>query len=407
MRWRDELLRFRAGGERHTECACYSMAERHTECACYVAKGLVLFCLLCGLAGGPAWAQCQRVVLVPRATGTTPLAAAIRAEAAYVAAYGSMLESAATARKINAEAVALEIQNSIEYVDAYFKCRELNRQWRAKEDPNYLEREKRRQAVVKRRVEEQYQDVLRGDVTKMLNWLLRELSAPVVAYQYLPGSQTLVHSALDQKLAGRDVGLIRLTDGGSAASRLVFAAADGKPLQPHWPLGLRGPECDEARDNYQHTIDSVLPEIKEKGQASYEKQTQMMQDVNALFVALDDAYPKERRAEPTEFTTYAIAKRFLQSLLASTHRAITTNDSHVLRGGARFQGDSVVGLVQHMYQNGLEFAPPEAGGEGVYKSLFQTLRTLYVNIGPDQAPADVIKRLSGGEGGLAGEKDKP
>ena len=58
-----------------------------------------------------------------------------------MAAYGDMVESVAMARRINAQAVALEIQNSVAYVDAYFKRREINRDRRAKEDPNYMERE--------------------------------------------------------------------------------------------------------------------------------------------------------------------------------------------------------------------------------------------------------------------------
>lgn len=329
-------------------------------------------------------------------SGSTPYSAQINAEASYLSAYGGMVKSAAEARKVNAEAVALEIQNSIDYVDAYFKRRELNRQWRAKEDPNYLEREKRRQAVLKRRVEEQYQDVLRGDVTKTLNWLLRELSGPVLAYEYLPDGHTLSHSSLDQKLVARDLAQIMLTDGGKATSRLVFRAADGAPLQTRWPLALRGPEFAEARAAFEQTRDTVLPELKQTGQTSYENQTKLLQQVNGLFVALETTYPKERRREPDEFLAYATGKRFLQATLAASHRAITTNDTYAFSGDLRFQGDSVIRLVQHMYQTGLEFAPAEPGGEGLYKTLFQTLRTLYMNIGPDQAPADVQKRIGDG-----------
>ena len=67
-----------------------------------------------------------------------------------------------------------------------------------------------------------------------------------------------------------------------------------------------------------------------------------------------------------------------------------------MSGGLRFQGDSVVGLVEHMYQNGLEFAPPEPGGEGTYKTLFQNLRSLYMKIGPNRAAVDVRPAREGG-----------
>jgi hypothetical protein len=347
----------------------------------------IFFCI-----AASAWAQSDQApqhVVLPPAIGGTPLSQQIHAEAAYVAAYGDMVESVAMARRINAQAVALEIQNSVAYVDAYFKRREINRDRRAKEDPNYMEREKRHQEALRRRVDEQYQDVLRGDVTNMLNWLLRELADPVVAYRYLPPNATSLHSTLDRKLDPRDLEQIRLSDGGNKASRLVFAAADGKPLQPHWPLAMRGPEFSAAEESYERTLAEVVAEIGKTGQASSENQGKVIQALNALFVALDDAYPKERRRNPNEFLAYATAKRFLQSSLAATNRALATHDSNVLGGGLRFSGDSMLGLLQHMYQNGLEFAPPEPGGEGIYKALFQNLRLLYTTVGPNRPAADV------------------
>lgn len=336
-------------------------------------------------------------VLLPPAVGGTPLSFQVQAEASYVAAYGDMLESAAVARKVNAEAVAMEIQNSVAYVDAYFQQRELNREWRAKEDPNYLEREKRRQDVFKRRVEEQYQDIERGDVTKTLNWLLRELANPVVAYQYLPANQTLRDSQIDRILSERDLQQIRLSDGGNKGSRLVFAAGDGKPLSPHWPLALRGSEFTAARDSYENTLEGIVREVKANGQPSPEAQTQVMKSVNDLFVTLDSVYSKERRRDPAQFLDYAAAKRFLQSTLASTHRALTSRDTKLLADGMQFQGDTLIRLLEHMYKNGFEFDSPEPGGEGTYKKLFQDMRSLYVTIGPNRPAVDLQPMPSGAD----------
>ena len=39
----------------------------------------------------------------------------------------------------------------------------------------------------------------------------------------------------------------------------------------------------------------------------------------------------------------------------------STTDMSVFKGRLRFQGDSVVALLQHMYSSGLQFAPPEPG----------------------------------------------
>ena len=46
-------------------------------------------------------------------------------EARYVRAQGLFLESAADARKINAEAVAVELDNSVAYVRAYWKRKSI------------------------------------------------------------------------------------------------------------------------------------------------------------------------------------------------------------------------------------------------------------------------------------------
>ena len=134
--------------------------------------------------------------------------------------------------------------------------------------------------------------------------------------------------------------------------------------------------------------------MQDKSKISEANQEKLWQTVNALLVALDEAYPQERLKDQTEFQTYLTAKRFLKTLVAATDRTINSKDAYALSGGLRFQGHSVVELIQHMYKNGLEFAPPESDGQGMYKTLFQTLRTLYVNIGSDRGPGDAMNRLA-------------
>ena len=62
-------------------------------------------------------------IILPPARGGTALSFQIQAEAEYLAARGDLAESIAVARKIHAEAFAKEIQNSVDYVDAYFQRR--------------------------------------------------------------------------------------------------------------------------------------------------------------------------------------------------------------------------------------------------------------------------------------------
>ncbi len=375
------------------------MQRQTVKLSCFRAGVFVFLAAWWGV--GIAAAQ-----MLPPASGATPRSAELDAEAHYIDACSNMVKSVAIARKINAEAVAIEIQNSVDYVKAYFERRRINREERAKENPNYLESEKKRQNVMKRRVDEQYQDLMRGDVTNTLNWLLRELSRPVVSYEYLSGVKSMMQPEIDAKLTERDRQLIRLTDGGSKASRLVFAAADGNVLLPRWPSSLRGDDCAAARDNFDRARDAVVKEIQEKGKISCENQTNLTQAVNGLFVALESAYPEERRKEPAEFLEYATGKRFVQSLVATVHRAVAVNDASVFSGNLRFQGDSLLGLLQHMYKNGLEFAPPEPGGEGIYKTLFQNLRSLYVSMGQDSAKAADAKAADAKDRDKDRDKDR-
>ena len=99
-------------------------------------------CLLVWLlleGGGPSFAQEFAHVYLPPAFGATPMSTLVDAQARYLVAQGDCMEYFAVARKINAEAYAVELKNSVDEVDAYFKRRELNRLWRRKENPSYLD----------------------------------------------------------------------------------------------------------------------------------------------------------------------------------------------------------------------------------------------------------------------------
>ena len=111
----------------------------------------------------------------------------------------------------------------------------------------------------------------------------------------------------------------------------------------------------------------------------------------ALMVALEATFPREVRTDPEKFPKYATSKRFLQGLWGSVQRAITTRDLSDLSSRRQFQGDSLVALIQHMYSSGLEFAPPEPGGQGVYTKLFHGMRNLYVNIGSEKLETGITK----------------
>ena len=116
-------------------------------------------------------------------------------------------------------------------------CRRLlpaaseNRKWRAEEDPNHLAREKHLQEVRRQRIEQQFQDVLKGDLTDELNWLLVELSGPTLALHYVADkisvadSKRLGPAVEDCTISAADARLIQFSDG-----RLTFSAADPQIL---------------------------------------------------------------------------------------------------------------------------------------------------------------------------------
>ena len=118
-----------------------------------------------------------------------------------------MARSVAEARKINAEAVAQEIQNSVDYVKAYYERRHIYEEEYRKKRPDAITVENRRQKMLKERVEKQYQAVMRGgdrSMTDMLNWLLQELSSSVMSLQYVLDGKTPLQSEAGVKLTQQE-----------------------------------------------------------------------------------------------------------------------------------------------------------------------------------------------------------
>ena len=132
---------------------------------------------------GPVQESQNHVVLIP-SRGTTPLSAEIQAQRSTWPPTATCANRLAIARKINAQAVAQEIKNSVDYVDAYFKGRAVNKEARAKENPNYLARQEHLYDVRKKMVEKH---LGQGSNVDTLNWLLAELSVPVLSNQYMVG----------------------------------------------------------------------------------------------------------------------------------------------------------------------------------------------------------------------------
>jgi hypothetical protein len=318
---------------------------------------------------------------ISRASGGTPYSFGVEAEAKLVEAQGSFLESAATARKINADAVAKEIENSVAFVKAYFDRREENRKRRLEEaGGNLQDHLATAEEAEKKRITTLFQNTLKGDVTSDLNWLLRELSGPTMAVHYM-SRETLAD--FDVALSPQDLEQIRLTDGARGNSKIVVTADDGTPLKTQWPFALKGAEFDSARKEFEAARDRVVQEIQTNGRAGGESGTRLLKATDQLMTTLDTVYSEQERMKQDVFMRYNSGKIFLKNLVAQVTRAITSNDRQVFDGSLQFKGKTMVDLIQHMCQTGLLFDRPQEDGNRVYAGLFAKMRNLYITLAPD------------------------
>ena len=322
----------------------------------------------------------QRREAPPIFPGSTIVGDRIRAQAAMMEAYGDMMESLATARQINARAVAEELQNWVTYVEDYFKRRQMNREEVAKllkNRPDVI-RDLREKAM-KDLMARGFQEVLRGaDHSAELNWLLNELCGPTLAVQYLAASESLPE--LQEKLPEDVKQHIWITDGGPRGRRLEFTLAGGKPLATAWPPGLLREEFDPLRTEFEAARDQLLAERQGGNKVSAATRNRLYSAVDELITTLEKVYPDDARRTPATFLEYNAAKYYVRSLMAQVQRAVGTNDRSVFAGSKRFQANTLGELIQHMYQSGLMFAPAKEGEEGYYRHLLVSMRNLYVKL---------------------------
>jgi hypothetical protein len=313
----------------------------------------------------------------------TALGDAITAQARYVAATGYYVQSVAIARKIHAEAAAIEIDNTVKSVEAYWKRKEIWNEEFHKQHPTHTEWQAKFDEIYKRRIKEQYQDLVKADVTEHLNWMLRELSGPILAVQYSSKNWASDPASMNTKLGKRDLDLLWVTDGGKG-SKLIFNLGDPKLLDKPWPLALRGDEFKELREEFEAARDAVVNATQDgKTQADNEGSRRLIKATSDLLAGLDEVYTHERRADVTVFLQYSDAQRFLRTMLGEVIRALNSSDRSLFDPQSRFKGESVADLVTYMYRNGLTFSKPRPGSEGVYDRLFMDMRRLYITFSAD------------------------
>jgi hypothetical protein len=346
---------------------------------------------LCVTIGSSERSQAQMTgthehIFLPPAYGATPLSTVIEAQAKHIAAQGDFLESAAIARRIHAEAYALELQNAVEEVRVYFERRRMNREAVLEEKGNRPDIIRdRAEKAMKLLIERDFPYVLKqADPSAELNWLLAKLVGPTMAVQYMVGSEALPE--LNARLTDDAKQQIWLTDGGPAGSRLEFRLSEGKVLETQWPTGLRREQFTLLRSEFEAARDQLLKDLKASGQVSDPTRDRLIMALDRLLVTLEDVFPPEERSTPSVFLEYNAAKYYLRSLVSQVNRAISTNDLSVFTGSLRFQGDTLSELIRHMSQAGIAFSAPKPGGERVYANLATALRNVYVKLVSERPP---------------------
>ena len=297
---------------------------------------------LCFTLGWPAGSYGQMEgtghIILPPAFGATPASTIIESQSKYVAAQGDLIQSAAIARRIHAEAYALEIQDSVEALKAYFEIRRINREAVLAEKGNRpdIGRERAEKAM-KLLIERDFPYVLKQkDPSAELNWLLTKLCGPTMAVQYMAGSESLPE--LNARLNDDAKQQIWLTDGGPAGSRLEFRLSEGKVLETAWPPGLRRPPFTPLRIEFEAARDQLLNDIKASGQVSDQSRDRAIMALDRLLVALDEVFPSEERSEPDVFLEYNASRNYLRSLVSQINRAISTHGPFRVRRIAEVQG---------------------------------------------------------------------
>lgn len=348
----------------------------------WVSATSIIFTAFVCLAGASA-SQAQGI----RRLARSPLALRsnqIFNDAAYLNAQGDFLVSAAVARNLNADAASKEMDNLLKSDQIYFERRKLNREAREAEHPGYLERLEISKKQY-RRVIDQDLAAQRGDLSEMLNWMLRDLQAntsPSIFMSDHPGS--LINSEDNVDLSGDERSQIFVREGNTTGKQAFKYRVDTAELDARWPTLLREERFDAVRKAFVNARDTAAGDLLDDKEVALASQKQLRAALASLRAELD-AYRRElpKPLSPRDGLPYVNAKDHVVSLERSIKRMVEMRSAAAFDGSFRFQGKSVGELLQHMMIRGLEFAKAEPGGEAAYRTVYGSLRAFYLRLVPN------------------------
>ena len=350
------------------------------------AWGIVLG-LVAGACFAPSSVAQDRVrghVFLPPSSGATVLSTHMNAAANQALALGDLMESAAIARRINLESDRIAMENSVLWVETYFKRRQLNREYRDAERRDYQESKLLRAQQLHRNVEqgERY-----TDPTDRINFMMKRLLADSSAYRTIFLGDIPQLESASMRLSPDDISHILLSQTGGSEGARTIRPGDPGLVSDGWPKVFSQAEFEFERQAYDQIRTAMLKEIKQ-GELSLETMQAAQATLRLLEERFDEVYVWNDMKHVLDIATFThcreVGEQFFRSQAASILRAFAMDNADMYSRDLQFQGDSLIDLLRHCSQHNLTFASPEPGDESTYTRLYQQLRQLYLEFVPHE-----------------------
>jgi hypothetical protein len=296
----------------------------------------------------------------------------------------------AIARYIDAEAASKEMDNSVKWVNTYFERRRLNREYRAAENPGYIERLEKRQELYRRIIDKNL-PALGTDRSDDINKMLREILTHASYSVFLTDSSRKIFSSEhNAPLSPKDIANILVTDGKVAGKTSAPIRIDAsKSPQMRWPQLLRQERYAAARKALEEAREYAIADLGVEKEVRPANEARLKKAVDNLRDEVAADYRERRKPLPYEdWLPYKSARSFLESLAVQTVLLVETQNTSAFDGSYHFHGKTVAELLQHMIGKGLEFAKAPTGGEATYQKLDDCVRGFYLDFVPEPKKAD-------------------
>jgi hypothetical protein len=135
----------------------------------------------------------------------------------------------------------------------------------------------------------------------------------------------------------------------------------------NWPTALLGPVFQEPRERLAARASEAFRDQGSDGQVDPATIRQMADDVNQLRQRL------RQNVGALDFYPYTEAKAFLKSFDDALVALQQPDAARHFDGQYALKAQTVLGLVKHMAENGLRFAPALPGDEAAYRALHQVI----------------------------------